>query len=90
MPSTPRRRRAKLPSGRLPRSQRSRRNENIRYVDRVGKGAVLTFLAVLAVGYLLISRPAVHITLAPGAMYALTGAVVSSLAALCQARRRNQ
>jgi hypothetical protein len=69
--STPRRRRAKRPSGHFARGKRSGRNESFRYVNRFGKQTPVAFLCVLFTGYMLIFRPPVQVTVSPEAVYAL-------------------
>ncbi|WP_328980673.1 hypothetical protein [Streptomyces canus] len=77
--STPRRRRAKQPSGRFAHDKRNGRNEKFRYVNRFGKPAVVAFIGSLFTGYLLIFRPPVQVTVSQEAVYAL-GAVLSGAA----------
>ncbi|WP_217236261.1 hypothetical protein [Streptomyces sp. AC555_RSS877] len=71
--STPRRRRAKQPSGRFARDKRNGRNENFRYVNRFGKRAAAAFIGVLFIGYVLIFEPPIHVTVSQEAVYALGG-----------------
>ncbi|MEV0982442.1 hypothetical protein [Streptomyces sp. NPDC049915] len=85
--STPRRRRVKQPSGRFVRSKRSGRNENFRYVNRFGTLAVGVFIGILFIGYLLISRPAVHVTVTSEAATVLSGVLSGTALRLLNNRR---
>ncbi|MFF4985458.1 hypothetical protein ACFY3O_36130 [Streptomyces sp. NPDC001046] len=85
--STPRRRRAKRPSGHVDGGKRNRRNESLRYVNRFGTPASVAFLGVLFTGYMLVFRPPVHLTVSQEAVYALAG--VLSGAAFRIFRRRH-
>ncbi|MFD8050163.1 hypothetical protein ACFV5E_42805 [Streptomyces chartreusis] len=76
---TPRRRRAKRPSGRFAHGKRNGRNEKFRDVNRFGTRAIGVFIGVLFTGYVLIFRPSVHVTVSQEAVYAL-GAVLSGVA----------
>ncbi|MGW1364883.1 hypothetical protein ACWCQP_46725 [Streptomyces chartreusis] len=77
--STPRRRRAKRLSGRFAHGKRNVRNEKFRDVNRFGTREVSVFIGVLFIGYVLIFRPSVHVTVSPEAVWAL-GAVLSGAA----------
>lgn len=83
---TPRRRGAKQPSGRLTHGKRTGRNENFRYMNRSVTHAVGAFIGVLFIGYVLIFRPPVQVTVSQEAVYAL--ATVLSGAALEVVRLR--
>ncbi|MFH8894506.1 MULTISPECIES: hypothetical protein [unclassified Streptomyces] len=90
MASTPRRRRVKQLSNRLARSQRNRRNETFRYLNQFGKHGVTAFLAIAVIGYLLIFKPDVQITVAPGAPFAFAGMLVGVALRVYQVRRRRR
>lgn len=72
---TPRRRRVKQPSGRFTHGERSGRNENFCYVNRFVTHAVSAFIVALFVGYVLIFRPSVQVTVSQEAACALGGAL---------------
>jgi hypothetical protein len=85
--STRRRRRAKQPSGRFARSKRNVRNEKFRDMNRFGKHALSAFIGLLFIGYVLIFRPPIHVTVSPEAVTVL-GVVLSGTAfRLAQTRR---
>lgn len=85
--STRRRRPAKQPSGRIAHLQRNLRNEKFRDVNRFGKHTVAAFIALTFVGYVLVFRPPIHVTVSSEAVTAL-GAVLSGTALrLVQTRR---
>jgi hypothetical protein len=75
MGRTPPRRRAKRPSGQFAGGKRNGRNERFRYVNRFGTQAAVAFLGVLFIGYVLVFRPPVHVTVSQEAVYALVGAL---------------
>ncbi|MFF9025745.1 hypothetical protein [Streptomyces eurythermus] len=81
--STLRRRRVKQPSGRFT-SKRSGRNKKFRYVNRSGTHAVAAFIGILFSGYLLISRPAVQVTVTIDAVPAAASGL--AVAVLCYVR----
>ncbi|MGW0771785.1 hypothetical protein [Streptomyces sp. NPDC002676] len=83
---TPRRRRVKQPSGRFARKRNSR-NENFRYVNRIGTHAVTAFIGILFIGYLLIFRPSVHVTVSPEAATVFGGALSGAALRLLRFRR---
>lgn len=85
--STPRRRRAKQPSGRFPRGKRNVRNENFRYVNRFGNHAMTAFIGLLFTGYLLISRPHIHVTVSPETVTVLGGVLSGTAFGFFQTRR---
>ena len=87
--STPRRRRVKQPSGRFAR-KRSGRNEKFRYVNRFGTQALTAFIGCLFVGYLLIFRPSVHVTVSAGAVTGLGGVLSGTALRLLQIRRHRR
>lgn len=87
--STPRRRRTKQPSGRIARRKRNVRNEKFRYVNRFGKQAFMAFIASVFVGYVLIFRPPVHVTVSSETVTAL-GAVLSGMAVRLVHTRRHR
>jgi hypothetical protein len=60
-------------------SERNGRNENFRYVNRFGTRVIGAFIGTLFIGYVLIFRPPVQVTVSPEAVYAL-GAVLSGAA----------
>ncbi|MFE1198536.1 hypothetical protein ACFW6E_38295 [Streptomyces olivaceoviridis] len=84
--STPRRRRVKQPSGRFAR-KRSGRNEKFRYVNWSGTHAVSAFIGILFIGYVLISRPPVHVTVSPEAATIAGGALSGAALRLVRFRR---
>ncbi|MGW5609359.1 hypothetical protein ACWEWI_25285 [Streptomyces sp. NPDC003753] len=84
--STPRRRRVKQSSGRFTR-KRSGRNEKFRYVNRFGTHAVSAFIVSLFIGYLLIFRPPVDVTVSDGAITGLGGVLSGTVLQLLQSRR---
>ncbi|MFJ8546684.1 hypothetical protein ACIRFH_32845 [Streptomyces sp. NPDC093586] len=85
--STRRRRQAKQPSGRFAHSNPSVRNEKFRDMNRFGKHALGAFIGVLFIGYVLIFRPPIHVTVSPEGVTVL-GAVLSGTAfRLAQTRR---
>ena len=79
MGRTPRRRRTKQPSDRFASSERTGRNKNFRYVNLFDTHAIFAFLTVPFTGYVLITRPAIQVTVSQEAVYAL-GAVLSGTA----------
>ncbi|MFI9297549.1 hypothetical protein [Streptomyces gardneri] len=83
----PRRRRAKPPSGRFASSERTGRNKTFRYANRFGKHAILAFLGVLFVGYLLIFDGSVQITVPKETGYAFAAALPGALVYLRRNRR---
>ncbi|MFG2885753.1 hypothetical protein ACGFYV_26250 [Streptomyces sp. NPDC048297] len=84
--STPRRRRVKQPTGRFAR-KRSSRNENFRYVNRFGTHAVAAFIGILFIGYVLIFRPPVHVTVSPETGTVFGGVLSGAVLRLLQIRR---
>jgi hypothetical protein len=87
--STPRRRRAKRPSGPFAHDKRNGRNENFRYVNRFGKRAAAAFIGVLFIGYVLIFRPPIQVTVSQEAVYAF-GGVLSGAAFRAVRLRRHR
>ncbi|MER6374064.1 hypothetical protein ABT255_38125 [Streptomyces mirabilis] len=85
--STPRRHRAKQPSGRFAHGKRNGRNENFRYVNRFVTHAVGAFIGALFTGYVLIFRPSVQVTVSPGAVYALAGVLSGAMLKVFPFRR---
>ncbi|MER7496459.1 hypothetical protein ABT033_28180 [Streptomyces pharetrae] len=88
--STPRRRRVKQLSGRFTQSKRSSRNERFRYVNRFGKDAIGAFIGILFIGYLLVFRPPLHVTVSPEAGTVLGGALSGMVLSLVQMRRHRR
>ncbi|MEQ6028111.1 hypothetical protein SOM70_36775 [Streptomyces salinarius] len=74
--STRRRRSTKQPSGRVARRKRNVRNEKFRDVNRFGKHAIAAFIGIVFIGYVLIYRPPIHVTVSTEAATVL-GAVLS-------------
>ncbi|MFE1290848.1 hypothetical protein [Streptomyces sp. NPDC058751] len=88
--STPRRRRAKRPSGHFAASERNRRNETFRYVNRFGTHEFIAFIGTLFAGYVLIFRPVVQVTFPPEAVYALGGVLSGALLKALRLRRHRR
>ena len=84
---TPRRRRAKRPSGRFTHDKRNGRNEIFRYVNRFVTHSVGAFIGILFIGYVLIFRPSVQVTVSPGAVYALVGVLSGAMLKVFPLRR---
>lgn len=74
-----RRHRVKQLSGRFPYSQDSGRNKRFRDVNCSGKQVLVAFTGLLSTGYLLVSRPPVHLTISPDGA-TVPGAALSSAA----------
>ncbi|MER6957447.1 MULTISPECIES: hypothetical protein [unclassified Streptomyces] len=88
--STPRRRRAKRPSGHFARSKRNGRNETFRNVNWFGTQTAAAFVAALFTGYMLISRPHVQVTVSPEAVYALGGLLSGAAFKVFRLRRHRR
>ncbi|WP_406377110.1 hypothetical protein [Streptomyces sp. NBC_00197] len=87
---TPKRRRAKRPSGHFADGERNRRNETFRYVNRFGTREFIAFIGILFGGYVLIFRPSVQVTIPPEAIYALGGVLSGALLKALRPRRHRR
>ncbi|MEV8597623.1 hypothetical protein [Streptomyces sp. NPDC052012] len=87
MGHTPRRRRPKPSSGRFVRTKRNVRNEKFRDMNRFGKPVIAAFIGLVFVGYLLIFRPSVHVTVSAEAVTILGGALSGAVFRLVHNRR---
>ncbi|MFJ4932081.1 hypothetical protein [Streptomyces sp. NPDC088736] len=88
--STPRRRRAKRPSGHFADSERNSRNERFRYANRFGTPRFIAFIGVLFAGYVLIFQPSVHVTVSQEAVYAMSGVLSGAAVEVLRLRRHRR
>lgn len=88
-PSTHRRRQAKRPSSRFARSKRIVRNEKLRGMNHFGKRALSAFIGLLFIGFVLIFRPPIHVTVSPEAVPVI-GALLSGTVFRLARTRRHQ
>ncbi|GGT99602.1 hypothetical protein GCM10010226_90850 [Streptomyces phaeofaciens] len=87
---TPRRRRAKRPSGRFTHDKRNGRNEIFRYVNRFVTHSVGAFIGILFIGYVLIFRPSVQVTVSQEAVYAFGGVLSGAAFRVLRLRRHRR
>jgi hypothetical protein len=85
--STRRRRTAKQPSGRFARRKRNVRDEKFRDVNRFGKRAIAAFIGLVFIGYVLIFRPQIHLTVSSEAATVLGAVLSGAVLRLVQTRR---